>query len=268
MGVVSDLTPNQKTQRQFDTGRNGPFYGGRAGPYNPYAGILAPGGGLAGGHWQEANAVNRPGMAPIPPATAVASNPMLPRPRPWDAPSSMDVAAMNRNPAVDAINSLVPGAQQPPTTALGYGPGAGGAGMPPAPGQGGGDLGALFAGLAGLLGLAGGGNAAQPAWGAERPMIGNGQGGPAMTSFKGSSTGRDYQVGQTYQGTNGYSYEARPDGTFKQIGRTDPAADKARGAAIGETNRRNPNPTYNVSGSNNSFEPRSVQNSERWQTGY
>lgn len=41
-----------------------------------------------------------------------------------------------------------------------------------------------------------------------------------------------------------------------------------RGFAIGEANRRNPNPTYNVVGDNNAFQPQSVQNSTRWQTGY
>lgn len=46
------------------------------------------------------------------------------------------------------------------------------------------------------------------------------------------------------------------------------AATDPRGFAIGEANRRNPNPTYNVSGDNNSFAPKSVQNSSRWQTGY
>jgi len=42
----------------------------------------------------------------------------------------------------------------------------------------------------------------------------------------------------------------------------------AQGMAIGEANRRNPNPTYNRAGANNAFQPRSVQNSVRWQTGY
>lgn len=42
----------------------------------------------------------------------------------------------------------------------------------------------------------------------------------------------------------------------------------AQGKAIGEANRNNPNPTYNISGENNAFMPQSVQNSVRWQTGY
>lgn len=46
------------------------------------------------------------------------------------------------------------------------------------------------------------------------------------------------------------------------------AATDPRGFAIGEANRRNPNPTYNVSGDKNAFSPTSVQNSSRWQTGY
>lgn len=40
------------------------------------------------------------------------------------------------------------------------------------------------------------------------------------------------------------------------------------GFAIGQANRKSPNPSYDVSGGNNSFNPASVQNSARWQTGY
>lgn len=43
---------------------------------------------------------------------------------------------------------------------------------------------------------------------------------------------------------------------------------EAQGQAIAQANRQNPNPTYTVSGDNNSFMPRSVQESVRWQTGY
>lgn len=42
---------------------------------------------------------------------------------------------------------------------------------------------------------------------------------PKATTFKGASSGRDYNVGQKYQGTNGYVYTAQPDGTFKQTGK-------------------------------------------------
>lgn len=41
---------------------------------------------------------------------------------------------------------------------------------------------------------------------------------PPPQTFQGSSTGQPYNVGQTYAGTNGYLYIARPDGTFQQSG--------------------------------------------------
>lgn len=41
-----------------------------------------------------------------------------------------------------------------------------------------------------------------------------------------------------------------------------------RGKQIAAANRKNPNPTYDVSGGDNAFNPRSVQESVRWQTGY
>ncbi len=40
------------------------------------------------------------------------------------------------------------------------------------------------------------------------------------------------------------------------------------GKKLAEQNRRSPNPTYDVSGGDNAFNPRSVQESLRWQTGY
>lgn len=40
------------------------------------------------------------------------------------------------------------------------------------------------------------------------------------------------------------------------------------GKQIAAANRKSPNPTYDVSGGNNAFNPRSVQESVRWQTGY
>lgn len=268
MGVLDDLTSNQRTQQRFGLGNGGQYNGDT---YYPYAGILNPGGGLSGSLWANANAVNRPGyVPPVKTAGGGGSNPLLPRPRPWSAPSSMDVAAMNNNPAVGAINSIVPGYQNP---ALGYaGNGPAPLAMPPA-NQPGGSLGQLMAGLGAIFGMipppsqGSSGGTAQPGVG----VGGSGQSGGSSTprtSFQGSSTGRTYNVGQTYAGTNGYSYVAQPDGTFKQTGRTDPAADRARGQAIGEANRRSPGNTYNVSGDNNAFSPQSVQNSERWQTGY
>lgn len=43
---------------------------------------------------------------------------------------------------------------------------------------------------------------------------------------------------------------------------------RERGKQIAAANRKSPNPTYDVSGGNNAFNPRSVQESVRWQTGY
>ncbi len=92
----------------------------------------------------------------------------------------------------------------------------------------------------------------------------------AVRTFQTRNTGRTVQVGKTYKGTNGYDYLAEEGGTFSNRGysETEKAARTARGLAIGEANRKSPSPSYNVSGDNNAFSPQSVQNSERWQTGY
>ena len=92
----------------------------------------------------------------------------------------------------------------------------------------------------------------------------------APTTFRASNTGRQININQRYQGTNGYTYQAQPNATFRNEGYSDAerAKREAQGKAIGDANRKNPNPTYTVSGDNNSFMPASVQNSVRWQTGY
>lgn len=92
----------------------------------------------------------------------------------------------------------------------------------------------------------------------------------APASFQTSNTGRSVNVGQNYQGTNGYTYQATPNGTFSNQGYSaeELAKRAAQGQAIGDANRASATPTYNVSGDNNAFQPTSVQNSVRWQTGY
>ena len=92
----------------------------------------------------------------------------------------------------------------------------------------------------------------------------------APASFQTSNTGRSVNVGQNYQGTNGYTYQATPNGTFSNQGYSaeELAKRAAQGQAIGDANRASATPTYTVTGDNNSFMPTSVQNSTRWQTGY
>lgn len=71
--------------------------------------------------------------------------------------------------------------------------------------------------------------------------------------------------GATGVGTNGYTYV---NGVNVGYSPEVQAQRAAQGQAIAEANRRNPNPTYTVSGDRNDFQPRSVQESTRWQTGY
>jgi len=65
--------------------------------------------------------------------------------------------------------------------------------------------------------------------------------------------------------TKFYNYGRGSDGNLVRTGKVDR---NPQGLTLGEANRRSPTPTHDVSGGNNSFNPRSVQNSERWQTGY
>lgn len=73
------------------------------------------------------------------------------------------------------------------------------------------------------------------------------------------------KTGPTGVGTNGYSYLRGQNMGYSDA---EKAKRAAQGQAIGDANRKNPNPTRNVSGDNNAFAPKSVQNSVRWQTGY
>lgn len=170
----------------------------------------------------------------------------LPRPRPPNAPSIIDLAAIDAQnpnlpvkatPAVKAAYADVvagkPGAVKKLATLMADSAQMGGINVPGAGGKG-------FGAFA------------------------------VPDTFRTSKTGRQVQVGQTYQATNGYSYEATPNGTFQNVGYSaaEQARREAQGRGIAEANRRNPNPTYTVSGDRNDFQPRSVQESTRWQTGY
>lgn len=73
------------------------------------------------------------------------------------------------------------------------------------------------------------------------------------------------KTGPSGVGTNGYSYQ---NGQNMGYSDAEKAKRAAQGQAIGDANRKNPNPTYSKSGENNSFMPKSYQNSVRQQTGY
>lgn len=94
---------------------------------------------------------------------------------------------------------------------------------------------------------------------------------PAPTTIKGSSTGKSYKVGQTYQTSpTSYSFVAQPDGSFKNTGYSaeTQAAREQMGKEIGAANRKSASPTHDVMGNNNAFNTKNQQNSLRWQTGY
>jgi len=76
--------------------------------------------------------------------------------------------------------------------------------------------------------------------------------------------------GQTFRGTNGYTYQSTSDGGYTNQGYSAEELAKriAQGKAIGDANRASANPTYSASGENNAFMPTSYQNSVRQQTGY
>lgn len=93
---------------------------------------------------------------------------------------------------------------------------------------------------------------------------------PAARNWLTSNTRTPVTTGRTYRGTNGYSYQAQSNGTFKNLGYSD--TEKARraeqGRLTGDAIRKKAGPTYGADGRDLSFSPRSVQNSVRWQTGY
>lgn len=72
-------------------------------------------------------------------------------------------------------------------------------------------------------------------------------------------------AGPTGVGTNGYTYV---NGENVGYSTEEKAKREALGQAIGERNRKSAGTTRNVFGDNNAFQPRSVQNSVRFQTGY
>lgn len=93
---------------------------------------------------------------------------------------------------------------------------------------------------------------------------GNSTGGLAGI-FGGPGSGGRVKTGPSGVGTNGYTYV---NGQNMGYSPAVQAQRTAQGKAIGDANRKNPNPTYTVSGDRNDFMPTSVQNSVRWQTGY
>ena len=112
--------------------------------------------------------------------------------------------------------------------------------------------------------LRGGGSPNVPGTPQSLPTKAKGGGLASLITGKGTPRASGGLFGLLFGGGN--SAPAAPYG-----GRYSPAqlADRAaQGQAIGDANRRNPNPTYTVSGDNNSFMPRSVQESLRWQSGY
>lgn len=78
-------------------------------------------------------------------------------------------------------------------------------------------------------------------------------GASTVQTFQGSSTGKSYNVGQTYAGTNGYLYQAQADGSFKRVGR-DPSY--------------NPTPNnYGAGGFTSSGQSKTLPSGESWAAG-
>ena len=73
------------------------------------------------------------------------------------------------------------------------------------------------------------------------------------------------KTGPSGIGTNGYTYV---NGQNMGYSDAEKVKREAEGRAIGEKNRKSAGTTRNVFGDNNAFQPRSVQNSVRFQTGY
>lgn len=92
----------------------------------------------------------------------------------------------------------------------------------------------------------------------------------APGTFRSSNTGQPVNVGATHVGTDGYTYQAMPNGTFNNLGYSDAvlAQRAAQGQAIGDANRASASPSHDVAGNNNATMSTNHQNSVRWQTGY
>lgn len=88
---------------------------------------------------------------------------------------------------------------------------------------------------------------------------------PSLVSLLGGGTTAPVKTGPTGVGTNGYTYV---NGQNMGYAPAELAKREAQGKAIAAANKKNPNPTKTVTGDNNAFMPKSVQESVRWQTGY
>lgn len=93
---------------------------------------------------------------------------------------------------------------------------------------------------------------------------GPGAGGP-LGMLIDNKTATPAKTGPSGVGTNGYTYV---NGQNMGYAPAELAKREAQGKAIAAANKKNPNPTRNVSGDRNDFSPKSVQSSVRWQTGY
>lgn len=112
--------------------------------------------------------------------------------------------------------------------------------------------------------------AAVPASGGGLAALITGSGTPrastqGLVSLLGGGATAPVKTGPTGVGTNGYTYV---NGQNMGYSADEQAKREARGKDIGERNRKSPGTTRNVFGDNNAFQPRSVQNSVRFQTGY
>lgn len=100
------------------------------------------------------------------------------------------------------------------------------------------------------------GNAPLMTYGPETPT------NPAVSAVEKALIAR---TGPTGVGRNGYTYL---NGQNMGFSAEEQAKRVLQGKLLAAANQKNPNPTYTVSGDNNAFQPRSVQESARWQTGY
>ncbi len=112
--------------------------------------------------------------------------------------------------------------------------------------------------------------AAVPAGGGGLAALITGTGTPraqtgGLVSLLGGGATAPVKTGPTGVGTNGYTYV---NGQNMGYSADEQSKREARGKDIGERNRKSPGTTRNVFGDNNAFQPRSVQNSVRFQTGY
>lgn len=98
-------------------------------------------------------------------------------------------------------------------------------------------------------------------------LTGSDVAGDFARSVMGGLNNGGKRTGSTATGTgpNGYTYQ---NGVNLGYSTAEKARREAEGKAIGEANRKSAGPSYSFSGENNSFMPKSYQDSLRQQTGY